>query len=410
MKKKLKLGVFGFGCVGQGLYHVLNETHGLKAEIKRICVKDKNKARPLAHDLFTFEKNEILLDPEIDVVVELIDDATAAFQILKSALQNGKHVVTANKKMIAENLEEIHSLQLQYDRSVLYEGAVCGAIPILRNLEEYYDNDLLTGIEGIFNGSTNFILTKVFEEKKSYIEALKQAQDLGFAESDPSLDVQGFDPKFKLTIAIAHAFGVFVKPEDILNLGIDKITDLDLKYARDNNLSIKLIARAIKSEGKIYALVAPQFIENTNPLSSIRYENNAVQLQGAFSDKQLFVGKGAGSYPTGSAVLSDISALVYNYRYEYKKLYQLPLNSFSSDWSIPAFVRFGAETAISIRDFERFQTGYASGNQRYMTGEVSFEKLQEWSRQDTCIILAPEVTFISSSLEKRAKKQVVDAA
>jgi homoserine dehydrogenase len=410
MKKKLKLGVFGFGCVGQGLYHVLNETHGLKAEIKRICVKNKTKARPLAQELFTFEKDDILLDPEIDVVVELIDDASAAFQILKSALQNGKHVVTANKKMIAENLEEIHSLQLQYDRSVLYEGAVCGAIPILRNLEEYYDNDLLTGIEGIFNGSTNFILTKVFEEKKSYLEALKQAQDLGFAESDPSLDVQGFDPKFKLTIAIAHAFGVFVKPEDILNLGIDKITNLDLKYARDNGLSIKLIARAIKSEGKIYALVAPQFIENTNPLSSIRYENNAVQLQGAFSDKQLFVGKGAGSYPTGSAVLSDISALVYNYRYEYKKLYQLPLNSFSSDWSIQAFVRFDAEAAITIGDFDRFQSGYASGNQRYMTGEVSFKKLKEWSTQGTCIILAPEATFITSTLAKRAVNEVVEAA
>jgi homoserine dehydrogenase len=398
MKKNLKLGVFGFGCVGQGLYHVLNETHGLKAEIKRICVKDKTKVRPLAQELFTFEKDEILLDPEIDIVVELIDDAAAAFQILKSALQHGKHVVTANKKMIAENLEEIHSLQLQYDRSVLYEGAVCGAIPILRNLEEYYDNDLLTGIEGIFNGSTNYILTKVFEEKKSYIEALKQAQALGFAESDPSLDVQGFDPKFKLTIAIAHAFGVFVKPEDILNLGIDKITDLDLKYARDNNLSIKLIARAIKSEGKIYALVAPQFIENTNPLSSIRFENNAVQLQGAFSDKQLFVGKGAGSYPTGSAVLSDISALVYNYRYEYKKLYQIPVNSFSNDWSLDVFVRFNQGEEISIGDFKNFKSGYAANGNHYRTGIVDFEKIKAWAENGNIgIILAPQANFISDT-------------
>jgi homoserine dehydrogenase len=398
MKKNLKLGVFGFGCVGQGLYHVLNETHGLKAEIKRICVKDKTKVRPLAQELFTFEKDEILLDPEIDIVVELIDDAAAAFQILKSALQHGKHVVTANKKMIAENLEEIHSLQLQYDRSVLYEGAVCGAIPILRNLEEYYDNDLLTGIEGIFNGSTNYILTKVFEEKKSYIEALKQAQALGFAESDPSLDVQGFDPKFKLTIAIAHAFGVFVKPEDILNLGIDKITDLDLKYARDNGYSIKLIARAIKADGKIHALVAPQFIENTNPLSSIRFENNAVQLQGAFSDKQLFIGKGAGSYPTGSAVLSDISALVYNYRYEYKKHYQIPVNSFSNDWSLDVFVRFNQGEEISIGDFKNFKSGYAAHGQHYRTGIVDFEKIKAWAENGNIgIILAPQANFISDT-------------
>jgi homoserine dehydrogenase len=398
MSKKLTLGVFGFGCVGQGLYHVLNETNGLKAEIKRICVKNKNKARSLPQEFFTFEKEEILFDPEIDVVVELIDDATAAFEIVKLALQNGKHVVTANKKMIAENLEEIHALQQQYDRSVLYEAAVCGAIPILRNLEEYYDNDLLTGIEGIFNGSTNYILTKVFEEKKSYIEALKQAQDLGFAESDPSLDVKGFDPKFKLTIAIAHAFGVFIKPEDILNIGIDKITELDLKYAQENGYSIKLIARAIKSEGKIYGLVAPQFVENSNPLSGIRYENNAVQVQGAFSDKQLFVGKGAGSYPTGSAVLSDISALVYNYRYEYKKLYQVPVNTFSNDWSLDVFVRFHQSEDISIHDFKNFKSGYAAHGQHYRTGVVTFDKLKEWALNDHIgIVLAPQANFISES-------------
>src|SRR6478609_7651402 len=227
MGKKLTLGVFGFGCVGQGLYHVLEETNGLKAEIKKICVKNKAKERPLKKELFTFEPGDILNDPEIDVVVELIDDATVAYQILKSALQNGKHVVTANKKMLAENLEEIYLLQQKHNRSVLYEGAVCGSIPILRNLEEYYDNDLLTGIEGIFNGSTNYILTKVIEEKKSYIEALKQAQDLGFAESDPALDVKAFDPKYKLTIAIAHTFGAFLKPEEIINVGIQKISPVD---------------------------------------------------------------------------------------------------------------------------------------------------------------------------------------
>lgn len=396
MRRKLTLGVFGFGCVGQGLYHVLEETHGLKAEIKKICVKDRAKQRPLSRELFTFQKEDILNDPEIDVVVELIDDAKAAFQILKLALQNGKHVVTANKKMIAENLEEIHFLQQKYDRSVLYEGAVCGSIPILRNLEEYYDNDLLTGIEGIFNGSTNYILTKVFEEKKSYIVALKQAQDLGFAETDPALDVQGFDPKFKLVIAIAHAFGVFVKPEDILNIGIDKISELDLQFAREQGYSVKLIARAIKVEGKIFALVAPQFIESENPFSSIRHEYNAVQVQGAFSDKQLFVGKGAGSYPTGSAVLSDISALTYDYRYEYKKIHQLPQNTFSDDWSVEVFVRFPQGESVTIGDFEDFKSGYAANEQNYMLGRVGFKKLTEWSQTENIgIILSPAASFLA---------------
>jgi homoserine dehydrogenase len=402
MRKKITLGLFGFGCVGQGLYHVLEETHGLKAEIKKICVKNRDKKRSLRSDLFTFQKEDVLNDPEIDVVVELIDDAAVAFEIVKSALQNGKHVVTANKKMLAENLEEIHLLQQQYNRSVLYEGAVCGSIPILRNLEEYYDNDLLTGIEGIFNGSTNYILTKVFEEKKSYLEALKQAQDLGFAESNPALDVQGFDPKFKLVIAIAHAFGVFVKPEDIINIGIDKINDLDLQFAREKGYAVRLIARAIKFEGKIFALVAPQFVESQTPFSTIRHEYNAVQVQGAFSDKQLFVGKGAGGYPTGSAVLSDISALSYDYRYEYKKIHQLPLNTFSDDWSIEVFVRFPHGESVSIGDFENFKSGYAANGHQYMVGQVGYAKLSEWSRNENIgVILAPGANFIADSNTKK---------
>src|SRR5690349_904805 len=352
MRKKLTLGLFGFGCVGQGLYHVLEETNGLKAEIKKICVKNKDKKRPLKADLFTFQKEDVLNDPEIDVVVELIDDAEVAFKIVKAALQNGKHVVTANKKMLAENLEEIHLLQQQYDRSVLYEGAVCGAIPILRNLEEYYDNDLLTGIEGIFNGSTNYILTKVFDERSSYADALKKAQELGFAESDPSLDVKGFDPKFKLVIAIAHTFGVFIKPEDVINIGIDRISDLDLKFARENGYGIKLIARAFKTENRVYGFVAPQFVESTHPLYAVRNEYNAVQVQSAFAEQQLFVGKGAGSYPTGSAVLSDISALTYDYRYEYKKLHQLHDLQFSNKLTVEAFVSFTEANKITIGDFE----------------------------------------------------------
>lgn len=396
MRKNLTLGLFGFGCVGQGLYHVLNETHGIKATIKKICIKNPEKSRLLPQEYFTLAKEDILNDPEIDVVVELIDDANAAYQIVKQALQNGKHVVTANKKMLAENLEEIFQLQQQFDRSVLYEGAVCGSIPILRNLEEYYDNDLISGIEGIFNGSTNYILTKVFEEQKNYADALRQAQELGFAESDPSLDVKGFDPKFKLAIAITHAFGVFVKPENILNIGINTISDLDLKFAREKGYGIKLIARAVKTDNQVFGLVAPQFIDAHHPLASVRNEFNAVTVQGVFSEKQLFIGKGAGSYPTGSAVLSDISALTYDYRYEYKKLHQAEDIQYSTRASIEAFVRFPHGTKISIQDFEEFQSGYAANGQHYMLGRVSLEKLAEWSRwENVGIILSPEAQFVS---------------
>lgn len=393
--RHLRLGLFGFGCVGQGLYHVLEETPGIKAEIKKICVKHKNKVRPLSEDLFTFDKSEILSNPDIDVVVELIDDADAAFEIVRTALRNGKAVVTANKKMLAEHLEEIYHLQQQYGKPVLYEGSVCGSIPIIRNLEEYYDNDLLTGIEGIFNGSTNYILTKVFEEKTSYADALKKAQELGFAESDPSLDVKGFDPKFKLVIAIAHTFGVFVKPEDVINIGIDRISDLDLKFARDNRYAIKLIARAFKMGNKVFGFVAPQFVDLAHPLYAVRNEYNAVQVQSAFAEQQLFVGKGAGSYPTGSAVLSDISALTYDYQYEYKKLHQLHDIEFSNQLTVEAFVSFDLGIQISIGDFDQFESGYASHGKQYMVGKVSLEKLFAWSKLDGVgIILAPNASLV----------------
>lgn len=405
MKKKLKLGLFGFGCVGQGLYHVLHETHGVKAEIKKICVKNHNKQRPIDASFFTYEASEILNDSEIDVVVELIDDAKAAFEIVKKAVENGKHVVTANKKMLAEHLEEIYELQKKYDRSILYEGAVCGSIPILRNLEEYYDNDMIVSIEGIFNGSTNYILTKVFEERKSYIEALKAAQDLGFAESDPSLDVEGYDPKFKLTIAIAHTFGVFVKPENIINVGIQKISEVDLKYAKENNLTIKLVARAYKIGGNIYGFVAPQFIPADHMLANVRNEYNAVLVEGAFAEKQVFIGKGAGSYPTGSAVLSDISALTFDYRYEYKKFTQGDALPFSNEAFVDVVISFPEGSLITNRDFENFKGGYQGKGYQYLHGTISLEKLKEWSQwDDVSVILAPTLNLVGANQVKKAER------
>ncbi len=406
MKKKLKLGLFGFGCVGQGLYHVLNETHGVKAEIKKICVKNRNKQRIIDASYFTYDATDILNDPEIDVVVELIDDANAAFDIVKKSIQKGKHVVTANKKMLAEHLEEIYDLQQKYDRSILYEGAVCGSIPILRNLEEYYDNDLITSIEGIFNGSTNYILTKVFDERKSYTEALKAAQELGFAETDPSLDVKGYDPKYKLTIAIAHTFGVFVKPENIINVGIQNISAVDLKYARENNLTIKLVARAYKLKDRIVGFVAPQFIPLDNTLAAVRNEYNAVLVQGAFAEKQVFIGKGAGSYPTGSAVLSDISALTFDYRYEYKKYTQGDGLPFSNEALVDVVVSFREGTLITSSDFENFKGGYQGKGNQYLQGTIRLEKLQEWAgRDDVSVILAPQ-----PNLTAARQTQVVELA
>ncbi|RZJ99697.1 MAG: homoserine dehydrogenase, partial [Flavobacterium sp.] len=167
-RKKLNIGLFGFGCVGFGLYEVLQKTPGLKANIKNICVKDKDKKREIGAENFTFNKEDIFNDLEINVIVELIDDADAAYEIVTRALRSGKAVVTANKKMVAEHFEELLALQREYNVPLLYEAACCASIPIIRNLEEYYDNDLLESIQGIVNGSTNYILTKTFKDNVSY--------------------------------------------------------------------------------------------------------------------------------------------------------------------------------------------------------------------------------------------------
>lgn len=375
MSENLKLGIFGFGVVGQGLYHVLEETKGIKAEILKICVKNPEKKRPLPNHYFTYQKEEILDNPDVDVVLELIDDPVAAYEIVKAALEKGKAVVTANKKMVADHMTELYDLQNKFNTPLLYEGACCASIPIIRNLEEYYDNDLLSAVEGIFNGSTNFILTKIFEEQMSFNEALTEAQELGYAETDPSLDVEGYDAKYKLCIILTHAFGLFVNPDDVYNFGIQRISDFDIKIARERGYKIKLTAKSRKIGDKVVALVIPQFVSNSSELYKVEREFNGVIVEGAFSEHQFFIGKGAGGYPTGSAVLSDISALTYNYKYEYKKKKQDTGLELSTDFEISIYLRFDNNTKVDKNIFSSITEEYITSENRYIIGEVNFSKL-----------------------------------
>lgn len=378
MKKNLKLGVFGFGCVGQGLYQVLNNTKGIKAEIVKICVKDKNKKRNANLDLFTFDKDELLNNPEINVIVELIDDADAAYEIVKAALISGKAVVTANKKMVAEHLEELYELQIKYNTPLLYEASSCASIPIIRNLEEYYDNDLLTKVEGIFNGSSNYILSQIFNKNQSFNASLLEAQKLGFAESNPYLDISGLDAKFKLTIILAHTFGLFIKPEELFNIGIENISEYDIKYAKEKSFKIKLNAFCYKNDNEeINAGVLPSFASNLNPLNNVENEYNGVLIQSIFSEQQFFVGKGAGSLPTGSAVLSDISALTYDYKYEYKKINQNLNLKLNNDFVIKIYLRYNNNIKFDETIFSDIKEKYKNSEISYIIGNIKFSKLFE---------------------------------
>jgi homoserine dehydrogenase len=391
MSTKIKIGLFGFGCVGQGLYDVLSKTSGIKAEIFKICVKDQNKKRSIAQSNFTFDKNELLNDDSVNVIVELIDNADEAFDIVSEALKKGKAVVTANKKMLAEHFEELYQLQLKYQVPLLYEASVCASIPIIRTLEEYYDNDLLDSIEGIFNGTTNYILTKTIEENKTYEEVLKDAQQLGFAESNPKLDVQGFDPKFKLCILIAHAFGIFVKPEEILNYGIHHLNENDIRYAKEKGYKIRLIAHATKKGKKIFGKVLPQFVDAESPFYSVNNEYNAVQVEAAFADKQLFKGKGAGSHPTAAAVLSDISALTYHYRYEYKKVQQNGHFKLEDDEPIRIYLRYADEIFLDELLFSEIEERYKSNGYNYVVGTTFISQLLKANLNDRNDIFIAEL-------------------
>ncbi|TKC58603.1 homoserine dehydrogenase [Pedobacter hiemivivus] len=375
MSKKLKIGLFGFGVVGQGLHDIIRG-QDLNLEIIKIAIKNPDKKRTLDAHLFTTDHDELLNNSEINTIVELIDDAEVAYNIVKRALISGKNVVSANKKMIASHLAELVELQEKHDASLLYEGAVCGSIPIIRNLEEYYDNELLHGISGIFNGSSNYILSKIFNENMEYSVALKQAQDLGFAETDPIMDVGGYDPKFKLAIATAHAYGLFINPDKILNVGIQNLSENDIRYAREKNFKIKLVPTARKiSTKQVVTYVLPKFVKSDDFLFNVENEYNGVTVQAAFADKQFFFGKGAGGHPTGAAVLSDIAALRYGYRYEYKKYHQHNGLVHTDNVSIEVYLRYTHEYTVEKLQIENIVERFSRDDYKYVIGNVSLKSL-----------------------------------
>lgn len=412
MAKKLNIGLFGFGCVGQGLYHVLKNSKGFKADIVKIAVKDKAKERPLESDIFTFDKFELLDNPNINVIVELIDDADEAFKIVSYALSKGKNVVTANKKMLAEHLHELYDLQHKHNVSLLYEASSCGSIPIVRTLEEYFDNEQVEKVSGIFNGTTNYILTKTINEKLSYDQALKQAQEKGFAESDPINDVEGYDAKFKAVIIALHAFGVIAKPKDILNIGITTLSEKDINYASEKNYKIKLVPTITRvSQNEVSIFVIPKFVSDTNHLFTVDNEFNAVIVDGEFSGEQFLKGRGAGGHPTGAAVLSDISALSYDYRYEYKKQKQNPDLKFTNDVIIKVYLRYNHSDDLKKFDFENISEQYTGGAYHFIIGTIKLNKLianKNYLIENKLFvgIIGDEIN-LSSKVETTKKKEFV---
>lgn len=377
--KELNIGLFGFGTVGTGIYKVLGSARNAHAAIRRICVRSLAKKRSvdLPEGMITDNPADILNDPEIDLIVEVVDNADASYSIVTEALRRGIPVVSGNKAMIAHHLPELIELQRANNTALLYDASACGSIPVIRNLEEYYDNDLLLEVKGILNGSSNYILSRVFDHGENYADALAKAQRLGFAEADPSFDIKGFDSLFKLVIITIHALGVYVKPDDVFAYGIATISDFDIRYAREKGVKIKLVAQVVKLDDKRFTLfVMPEFVAPGKYIYSVDDEYNGVVIRGECYDRQFMFGKGAGSLPTASSILSDVTARHHDYRYEYKKMSYSGRPVYTDDVTLRVYLRHpGPELPDGIK-FEKITERYLSDEGCYTVGDISLASLR----------------------------------
>ncbi len=314
-----KIKLYGFGVVGQGFQDYLAENEDPK-RLHTIIVKDQSKKRKKVDAIIETTNPYTIRDREVFAILELISSAKDAFGIVYENLEIGKNVISANKKLIAENLELLIKTEKENGGKFLYEGAVCGSIPIIKVLNDLFGNEELESVKGIFNGSSNYILSKLFNANISYEEALKQAQELGFAEADPTSDVGGFDTLYKLIIITAHAFGKIVKPEEVLNIGIESISKQDVEFAKQHQLKIKLVAKVVTENNNISLSVLPTLVNAESDLYNVENEYNGVIVEAKNIGTHFYKGKGAGSHPTGSVVYADLKALDSGYSYSYKKL------------------------------------------------------------------------------------------
>lgn len=374
----IKIGLFGFGVVGQGVYEVIRKSKNAHAEIVKICVHDLTKPRQVEvpASLLTDKAEDILNNPEINLIVEVINNAEDAFSIVKTALEKGIPVVSGSKAMLAKHLPELIELQKKHNVALLYDASSCGSIPVIRNLEEYYDNDLLLEVKGILNGSSNYILSRVFDHKEPYENALRKAQELGFAETDPSFDIEGYDSLFKLVIITMHALGTYVAPERIFTYGISTIHDSDIQYAREKGVKIKLVAQVVKvSEEHFTMFVMPEFVSPNKYIYSVDDEYNGVVIRGECYDRQFMFGKGAGSLPTASSILSDVMARLHDYRYEYKKQNYLQKPDYTTDITLKIYVRYSQTNILHVLNFDAIHEQYISSESNYVIGDIKLSEL-----------------------------------
>ena len=313
--KQINVGLIGFGTVGKGVVKVLfnnisviKDRVGTDIKIKKIADLDITTSRgvEVSREVLTTDAKEVINDPEIDIVVELIGGYKPAKEFILNALEKKKHVVTANKALLASEGYEIFKCAEKNQMTVGFEASVGGGIPIIKAIKEGLVANHIHSIYGIINGTSNYILTRMTDEGKEFKEVLKKAQEKGYAEADPSFDIEGIDSSHKIAILAALAYGSRINLKDVYTEGITKVSPLDIKYALELGYKIKLLAIAKEVDGEIDVRVHPTMIPMSNPLSSVGGVFNAIYLTGDAIGEAIFYGRGAGEFPTASAVVADI--------------------------------------------------------------------------------------------------------
>ena len=311
MEKKIKIGLIGLGTVGSGVFKTLQSFDNI--EIKSIAVRNINKKRNikgLDESIVTDDAYKIVNDPEIDIVAELVGGLEPAFDLITTAIKNGKHIVTANKELLAKRGEELFKIAEKYNRVILYEAAIAGGIPIIMPIKTILAGNKINHIEAIVNGTTNYILTKMDVQGAQYSDVLKEAQELGYAEADPTGDVEGFDAAYKIATLASITFNKRIKIENVYREGITKIRAEDMHAANDLGYKIKLIASAHMDDNEnVDVRVHPMLVSKKSTLAHIDYVTNAVSLSGHPIGSITLSGPGAGEFPTASSVVGDILAI-----------------------------------------------------------------------------------------------------
>ena len=384
--KKVGVALLGLGTVGGGTYRILTSmredikaSDGVDIEIRRIIERDRTKAEALGIDpsLLSTDINDVISDPEIGIVAEFFGGIEPARSFLVAALRAGKSIVTANKEMFAKCMEDLKAAATEGNAGLYFEASCVGGVPVIRALTESMQGNRIDSIIGIVNGTTNYILTKMADEGLDYADVLKEAQRLGYAEANPSADVDGFDSMYKLSILSTLCFRKHVPLDKIYREGISKISKIDIEYGKHFGYTLKLLAIGRKVDGKIEARVHPAFVSNDNPLASVKGSFNAVLLHGNNVGDVMLYGRGAGDLPTGSAIVSDI---VYAAVQDKHRLFNYDSDvsdaDFASDFEGEYYVRMTVEDKAGVlakiaASFGKYGVSINSVQQRVEEGKAS---------------------------------------